>query len=120
MVTGIFVDKAMNAAREEHDTQLAIMIKNCFFTAAEQGDPSDPQITWEEFQHVIDSAEMKSYFRDMRIDTSEARALFDLIDCDGSGGVSPDEIVIGCLRLRGPAKALDLALLIQTQVRMNA
>merc|ERR1711920_1165628 len=116
MVTGIFVDKAMNTAREEHDAQLAIMIKNNFFGEVEDGDVN---ITWEEFRKVMDCEEMRSYFRDMKIDIGEARGLFDLIDCDGSNSVSADEIVRGCLRLRGPAKSLDLALLIQTTLRLH-
>merc|ERR1719221_254160 len=106
----------MSTAREEHDAQLAIMIKNCFFGEVE-GD-GDMNITWEEFRRVVDSEEMRSYFRDMKIDIGEARGLFDLIDCDGSNSVSADEIVRGCLRLRGPAKSLDLALLIQTTLRL--
>merc|ERR1712050_160068 len=39
----------------------------------------------------------------------EAEDLFNLVDIDGSGSIDPEEFVNGCIRLQGPAKALDLA-----------
>merc|ERR1711920_1086137 len=35
------------------------------------------------------------------------------LDLDGSGAIDAEEFLSGCLRLRGPAKALDLALLMR-------
>merc|ERR1719401_2990123 len=62
---------------------------------------------------------MVEYFRSINVDTSEAQGLFELIDVDGSGTVDANEIVQGCLRLKGTARALDVALLMQLQLRMN-
>merc|ERR1712014_133137 len=45
------------------------------------------------------------------LEPSDARGLFRLLDADSSGSVCAEEFFSGCLRLRGPAKALDLALL---------
>merc|ERR1719440_1645900 len=51
------------------------------------------------------------YFKSVDLDPSEARSLFKLMDADQSGTVEAEEFVMGCLRLRGTAKAIDLATL---------
>merc|ERR1712014_174358 len=59
------------------------------------------------------SQTMNEYFKTIDVDPSEAKGLFELLDTDNSGGVDTSEMVNGFLRLRGPAKALDIALLIR-------
>merc|ERR1711971_1121847 len=51
--------------------------------------------------------------------TSEVKGFFQLLDIDGSGGIAADEFMSGCLQLRGPAKALELALLMHEVKRLS-
>mmetsp|Transcript_118861 Transcript_118861/g.222189 ORF Transcript_118861/g.222189 Transcript_118861/m.222189 type:complete len:91 (-) Transcript_118861:130-402(-) len=44
--------------------------------------------------------------------------LFKLLDIDGSGAVGIEEFVIGCMRLKGSAKSIDLATLMYENKRM--
>jgi len=62
---------------------------------------------------------MQEYFKAIDLDPSEAMGIFSLLDADGSGSVDREEIVHGCLRLRGSAKALELGLLAHETNRMN-
>eukprot|EP00405_Crypthecodinium_cohnii_P029335 CAMPEP_0206507074 /NCGR_PEP_ID=MMETSP0324_2-20121206/57269_1 /ASSEMBLY_ACC=CAM_ASM_000836 /TAXON_ID=2866 /ORGANISM="Crypthecodinium cohnii, Strain Seligo" /LENGTH=259 /DNA_ID=CAMNT_0053997175 /DNA_START=146 /DNA_END=925 /DNA_ORIENTATION=+ len=66
-------------------------------------------LTWDKFKATLDSDEMGMYFEAMDLDIDEAEDLFRLLDADGSGEVDFDEFVNGCFRLRGSAKAIDLA-----------
>merc|ERR1719364_90285 len=75
-------------------------------------------MTWKTFQSQLDQPNMKAYFRAIDVDVSEAKGLFRLLDLDGSGFIDAEEFLSGCLRLRGPAKALDLALLMHEVRRM--
>merc|ERR1719379_1764015 len=52
---------------------------------------------------------MKEYVRLLELSIAEMRHLFLILDADDSGTVSIAEFVYGCLKLRGPAKAFDLA-----------
>ncbi|CAE7399939.1 CACNA1G, partial [Symbiodinium sp. CCMP2456] len=58
------------------------------------------------------------YFGSLGINASEARGLFGLLDADESGSVSLQEFMQGCLRLRGQAKAIDMATLMYQNKRI--
>lgn len=117
VVTAAFVEKATRTAQEDKDMYLANHITDLFFVHAELGDQQ--HITWEEFSAKLVTKEMQEYFRQINLDPSEARGIFELLDTDGSGSVDPEEIVHGCLRLRGSAKALELSLLMHECNRMH-
>jgi hypothetical protein len=110
VVTGVFVNEASMRAQEDKDTYLANHISELFFQ-----DPGqvDCQITWEDFQEKLACPDMQEYFKAINVDVSEAQGFFGLLDVDGSGSVDPDEVVSGCLRLRGQAKAIELSLLMK-------
>merc|ERR1712048_20549 len=64
--------------------------------------------TWEEFKDQLTNQQMVEYFRCINIDMSEARNIFNILDVHDEGTLSNQEFVAGCLKLRGPARALDL------------
>merc|ERR1719284_1939562 len=68
-------------------------------------------LTWEDFEDSLDDPAIQLYFKAVDLDIAEARNLFLLLDSDGSGAVETGEFVTGCLRLKGDAKAIDLATL---------
>mmetsp|Transcript_68757 Transcript_68757/g.223904 ORF Transcript_68757/g.223904 Transcript_68757/m.223904 type:complete len:657 (+) Transcript_68757:64-2034(+) len=110
VVTGVFVNQASVQAQEDKDTYLANSISDLFFKGSGV-DSSD--ITWDKFSHMLNTPDMQEYFEAINVDISEAEGLFALLDVDGSGSVDPQEVVDGCLRLRGQAKAIELSLLSQ-------
>merc|ERR1711879_865247 len=84
-----------------------------------EDDDGTGDISWEEFEDGCASREMREYFKIIDVDISEARSVFALIDTDGSGSVDPIEFVNGCIRLRGSAKAVELAMLMHETNKMN-
>merc|ERR1712084_73890 len=64
----------------------------------------------QDFQNHLDKKVMQEYFKALDVDLSEAKGIFDLLDLTGSGSVDAEEFLSGCMRLRGPAKALELEL----------
>mmetsp|Transcript_141675 Transcript_141675/g.257444 ORF Transcript_141675/g.257444 Transcript_141675/m.257444 type:complete len:214 (+) Transcript_141675:2-643(+) len=119
MATGVFVDRAIRKAQEDTDTYTANHISDLFFR-----NPADPsacaEISWEEFSQKLDTDDMQEYFKAINVDPSEARNLFKLLDSDRSGSLTPEELVSGCLRLRGQAKALELSLLMYQTNQMHS
>merc|ERR1712232_65107 len=67
----------------------------------------------------IHMAEMKNYFEAIDVDTQDASSIFDLIDTDESGGLSGAELVTSLLRLKGTAKAMQVALLEREVTRLS-
>jgi len=111
VVTGLFVDVAQATAKADKGMELVQMLRELF-----QGRAT---ITWDEFSEHIGNPLLEEYFKAIDLHPSEGRGLFNLIDFDNSGTLFAEDFVLSCLRLTGPAKALDLALLMKEQCHMN-
>lgn len=109
LVTGLFVEKVTQTVRDERDNDLAQSICELFIKDIEH----DQELNWEEFAEKMKSQAMLDFFREIEVDFSDAMDFFQLMDTNKSGTVSAEEIVNGCLRLRGPAKSLDMAILVR-------
>merc|ERR1712203_578634 len=66
----------------------------------------------EEFERSLGKPWMINYFKFIDVDPSEAQSIFQLLDVDDTNHLDPEEFLHGCMRLRGPAQALELAMLI--------
>jgi len=106
VVTGIFVEQAMNVAAHDKDMYATNHICDLFFN-----DDTATHISWEVFKTKVNTPDMKEYFKAINVDISEAHGLFNLIDVQQKGVVDSAQIVDGLIRLRGNAKALELGLL---------
>lgn len=110
VVTGVFVESALSSAREDKDIYMVNHIRGLIDSMTTENNGS---ISWEDFQTHCDSADMAEVFKTIDVDIKEAGGLFRLLDLNGNGEVDSEEFLDGCLRLRGPAKALDMALLMR-------
>jgi len=116
VITGLFVDSALRNTRVEDDIDMVNSMRD-LFNSVDIAQPG--QITWCQFQGQLSNPRMDVYFKAIDLDVSEARGLFKLLDLDESGSISVDEFVMGCLRLRGGAKAIDLATLMYDNRRVS-
>lgn len=120
MMTGMFVQKAMQFATENQDRAQAEVLRDlCFQPDEETGNVEE--IDEAKFEEMAKTPEMLNYFKSLNVDASEAQRLFDLLDADGGGTLAAEELVAGCLRLRGASKAIDLCLLMKqtTQIQTH-
>jgi len=115
VITGVFVESALTNTKIQDDIELVNNMRELFKSIdfADAG-----QITWDQFKCQLAKPGMELYFKAIDLDVSEARGLFKLLDLDNSGSITVDEFVMGCLRLRGPAKAIDLATLMYDNRRI--
>eukprot|EP00929_Paragymnodinium_shiwhaense_P001502 TRINITY_DN101730_c0_g1_i1.p1 TRINITY_DN101730_c0_g1~~TRINITY_DN101730_c0_g1_i1.p1 ORF type:complete len:651 (+),score=71.76 TRINITY_DN101730_c0_g1_i1:71-2023(+) len=67
------------------------------------------QMTYEELNEHIQDPSLQAYFSHLEIEAQDAWEIFRLLDVDGSGTISDEEFVYGCMKLRGYAKTLDVA-----------
>merc|ERR1711972_258170 len=109
IVTGVFVETALNRAREDREVYMINHLRDLFRTLDEN---SNGVVSWDELRANLNNPKLVPIFKELDIDPSEAKGLFKLLDRDGSGSIDADEFLSGCLSLRGPAKALDLQLVL--------
>jgi hypothetical protein len=119
VITGVFVESSLKSAKKDNDLFMIGNVREAFKNAVSDDDRGSKVMTWEKFESQLDQQTMQAYFKAIDVDPSEARGLFRLIDIDDAGAVDFEEFLTGCLRLRGPAKALDLQLLMH-DVRLLA
>jgi hypothetical protein len=112
-VTGVFCEKASAKVREDQEQFLAHTCRKTFErnVFANKKDQQDQVITWKEFSGQLHSEEVKEFFKAIDVCVSEAEALFRLLDPNRTGSIHFTQFMHGILKLRGPAKSLDLTLL---------
>eukprot|EP00928_Gymnodinium_smaydae_P019055 TRINITY_DN17275_c0_g1_i1.p1 TRINITY_DN17275_c0_g1~~TRINITY_DN17275_c0_g1_i1.p1 ORF type:complete len:849 (-),score=131.50 TRINITY_DN17275_c0_g1_i1:61-2607(-) len=116
VVTGVFVESALQSAKNDQDTYMLNHMRKLFKMADKEG---KGMITWEAFDGELSNPSMLEFFQSIDVDPSEARGVFHLLDVDESGTIELEEFLNGCLGLHGPAKALDLATLMWETRQMN-
>lgn len=111
VVTGVFVESVLLSARADKDQFLVNNVREIFQTV--DGGIKEGCMNLDQFLQKLHTPQMQEFLKGIDVDPSDAKGLFRLLDVDDSGVVEADEFLSGCLRLRGPAKALDAALIIQ-------
>jgi len=144
VITGVFVDNTMATVRDDRDLTIAHQLddeasavqnlKHLFRSVIEEeqdrdlqaGDDtpntqmmlSDITFTEREFYKIIVHDRVRAYFAILGLELTHAEGLFKLLDTDRSGRIGLEEFVLGCLRLKGEAKAVDVATLMYENKRL--
>ena len=82
-------------------------------------DHGGKELSWEQFKEDICGPGMREFFHSINIDMTSAREIFELLDADGSQTLSLKEVIDGCTLLRGTARVIDIAVMMQNQRAMN-
>jgi len=106
VVTGVFVDTAMQSAQEDRRKVLMAQMRDFFHRADQDGSGT---MTMQEFQDQMGSSEMQAMLKAVDLDEDEAVDLFNLLDMGEEGELEVDSFVHGVQRLSGFAKAIELS-----------
>merc|ERR1712019_133160 len=105
IITGVFVDNAVETAKTQREflVQKEMELKERYVAEmrglfGEMDDDGSGFVTLAEIQEYFEDPRVQSYFQALGLDTHDSERLFKLIDNDGSGDVSVDEFLDGCLR----------------------
>jgi len=117
VVTGIFVEIASQWASSDSSTleQLAsekrvAVIKRLSDLFHDLDTARDGTLTLEGMQDAMcdSSKDLVSSFHALEVEVTDVRTLFLLLDRDRKGYINMTEFLLGCFRLTGEAKTLDL------------
>mmetsp|Transcript_61368 Transcript_61368/g.110120 ORF Transcript_61368/g.110120 Transcript_61368/m.110120 type:complete len:233 (+) Transcript_61368:2-700(+) len=122
VVTAVFCQSAIDSAQQDHASVIQSILENkehhlekIRFLFSQFGGQDCTTITFAMFEEKIKSQEVREYFESLGLDIWDAWSFFKLLDLDSGGEVEIDEFLMGCLRLRGPARAVDVGKLIHDQ-----
>eukprot|EP00928_Gymnodinium_smaydae_P008568 TRINITY_DN13113_c0_g1_i1.p1 TRINITY_DN13113_c0_g1~~TRINITY_DN13113_c0_g1_i1.p1 ORF type:complete len:606 (-),score=109.72 TRINITY_DN13113_c0_g1_i1:137-1954(-) len=125
ILTGIFNENAIKM--KDNDAELIIMEKAKALKARIQGAKtafgvmdSDHSglLDWDEFKRNLHNDSLQAYFKHVELEVDgvdTAKKLFTMLDFDDSGYIDVDEFIFGVARLKGYARALDVARLTHLQ-----
>jgi len=118
VITAVFVETAMQSSQNdreavvqqelEHKGELIAIMQQVF---AELDTNNSGALSLNEFEQHIEDEKILAYLSTLELDVNQVRTLFLLLDVDQTGEVDLEEFVNGCLRLKGGAKSLDMAIL---------
>ncbi|CAJ1336554.1 unnamed protein product, partial [Effrenium voratum] len=123
VVTGVFCQSAIDGAQNDHATKVHSTILAHKEAHLEQIrrlfsklDAEDSGIiTYDMFQERINSPAVRNFFATLGLDIWDAWSFFKCLDLDAGGAVEIEEFLMGCLRLRGQATAIDVGKIISNQ-----
>lgn len=117
VLAATFVESALQASNTDRETIIKEELQNQknylnrIKELFEEMDLDDTgTLSIEEFEKHLDDDRVVAYFNTLKLDVSDARTLFLLLDHDGSGSIDLDEFVSGCHRLKGESRSLDVAI----------
>lgn len=128
IVTSVFVESAMRSTQHYRDLLMqekkrqketcAKHLQEIFHSIDIDG---SGMINLKELKTFLSdsSLELQEYLAALELDADDARALFKLLDGDGSGEIDIQEFCDGCLRLKGEAKSFDINCLIYNSKRAD-
>mmetsp|Transcript_68135 Transcript_68135/g.205779 ORF Transcript_68135/g.205779 Transcript_68135/m.205779 type:complete len:400 (-) Transcript_68135:194-1393(-) len=123
VVTGVFVESALRSSEQDRDAliqeqlqQKERYIRSMFHLFEEIDTNSSGCISLDEFEKQLDDERAVAFFKAIKLDASQARTLFTLLDVDQSGYVDVEEFLMGCEKLQGEARSLDIAVM-QYEIR---
>eukprot|EP00913_Durusdinium_trenchii_P016184 g15209.t1 len=106
VITAVFCESAI----EKNHLQ---KVRNLFARLGANADSGS--ITFSMLESQINSPAVHEYFTSLGLDIWDAWTFFRLLDADGGGEVEVEEFLMGCLRLRGPATAIDMGKVLRDQ-----
>lgn len=115
VVTGVFVDKALQIAGVDKEFVILEEMQRRhedmhelqdFFQSVDED--CDGIITKEELRCCMGDSWLQGYLATMDIESNAMENLFNLLDLRGTGALSIQDFVAGCMKVRGNAKAVDL------------
>jgi len=114
VVTGVFVESALQSSAEDKEEFFASQLLELIM---QHGENDDGYLWAHVLEGMVANPETAQRLAALDIKKAEALNLFKLIDIEKTGGIPINSFIMGCLRLRGAARSIDVATMMFEQKR---
>merc|ERR1712216_719953 len=97
---------------KQKERQIHGHIKKMSLLFNEADDSGDGRLTFKEFAEMVEDPRVNVWLKSMDINIADAKTVFYLID-DGDGRLTAEEVIRGFAKLKGPASAMDMCILMK-------
>jgi len=125
-LTSLFIEATIsNAEKDNHMLiRTELQKRSAYLQRAEElfqkmDQDESGDISEEEFRKHADDPEMLAFASSLELDVSDIAQFYSVLSCRGKYPVDMDTFVVGCLKLKGSARSLDLMGLIATEARSS-
>jgi len=126
VLTGIFVERACELSGLDQDLVIQSQMKrnetfnNEMKRIFEEADSDGSgTLTWEEFKFYLENDRVKAYLSAQQLDAFDARTFFDILNGGNGNEMNIEQFIVGCQRLKGQAKSVDLVALLHETRSMS-
>eukprot|EP00929_Paragymnodinium_shiwhaense_P033755 TRINITY_DN18481_c0_g1_i1.p1 TRINITY_DN18481_c0_g1~~TRINITY_DN18481_c0_g1_i1.p1 ORF type:complete len:231 (+),score=21.91 TRINITY_DN18481_c0_g1_i1:324-1016(+) len=126
VITGTFCESAAEAARKDvtlavhahrSDRDHFLQRLQAIFDSIDMN--RSGKLEAHELQAYLDSEPAHALFATLDLDVMDVQGLIEVLDDHGDEKIDLEEFLLGCLRLRGSARAIDIAKLEHRARQMN-
>jgi len=123
-LTSLFLDAVIRKADKDTSSLIREELKKtgayvtkaaALFRQIDQN--SSGNITEQDFLKYANDAKMAALASSLELDVSDMEQFYNMLSCRGKYAVDVDTFAVGCLKLKGPARSIDLQELIASQKR---
>lgn len=125
-MTSLFLDGVMHHSENDHSSIVREMLKKKVKFMADlrdlhrhMCDSGATEATLEGFLRHMNDPEMLNFARALEVDLVDLQVVFDVLSSGGQQSVDLESFVVGCIRLRGHAKSVDLISLSIAQKKLG-
>jgi len=114
VMVGVFCHSAITGAEKDQDLVVQSllaekeMFKERLLQLFKQFDDGSGQITLDEFETRLQDESVQALFEALDVGVTDAWTLFQMLDSDGNSCINADEFIDSCIRMRGPARSVDI------------
>jgi hypothetical protein len=129
VISGVFTQATFKAAESDDQLMLrskaqqtAVHTRKMKMLFSKMTGGTNSEIDLRTFKAFLKDEDIKMWLKAMEYDTSDAALLFYLIDKNGDGSLSVDELIEGMASLKGTARNIDIKVLLRQSLvgRMQA
>lgn len=126
VINGVFMQETLRVAQSDDVIMMRDVARRdrlhadkmkAFFDLADQS--GDTMISRKKWKDVMASPSTKQWFAAQGLSIRDPDEVFTLLDADRSETMTIDELIVGVAKLHGPARSLDLAILAESQRKLQ-